>query len=79
MLVRAKLFATLARHRPGTMPGAALEVDLPEGATVAALLAELGVPLEEARMIFVNGRARPPDWALQPGDVVGIFPPIGGG
>ena len=79
MLVRAKLFATLARHLPGTRPGATIEVDLPEGATVADLLAKLHVPLAEARMFFVNGRVRPVDWALQPNDEVGVFPPIGGG
>ncbi len=79
MRVHARLFATLARHLPGTTAGATIEVDLSEGATVATLLASLGVPLEEARMVFVNGRARPLDWALQPGDEVGAFPPIGGG
>lgn len=79
MRVHAKLFATLARHRPGTTAGAVIEVDLPESATIAELLAKLGVPEEEARMIFVNGRARPADWPLQPGDEVGAFPPIGGG
>lgn len=79
MLVRAKLFATLARHLPGTRPGATVEVDLPEGATVADLLAKLHVPLEEARMFFVNGRVRAADSVLQPGDEVAVFPPIGGG
>ena len=56
-----------------------VEVELAEGATIEALLAKLGVPLAEARMIFVNGRARSPEWALQAGDEVGILPPIGGG
>ncbi len=79
MRVRAKLFATLARCRPSTPPGAVTEVDLPDGATIEALLVALHVPPAEARMIFVNGRARPVDWPLQPGDEVGVFPPIGGG
>lgn len=79
MRVRAKVFATLAHYLPDTPPGAAVEVELAEGATIEALLAKLGVPLAEARMIFVNGRARSPEWALQAGDEVGIFPPIGGG
>jgi len=79
MLVRAKLFATLTRYLPGMLPGTPTEVELPEGATVADLLARLGVPSAEARMFFVNGRVRPANWVLQANDEVAIFPPIGGG
>lgn len=79
MLVRARLFATLAHYLPDTPPGATVEVDLLEGASIEILLARLGVPPAEARMLFVNGRARPLEWVLQPGDEVGVFPPIGGG
>jgi molybdopterin converting factor small subunit len=74
-----RLFATLRRCLDGVAVGAATEVELPDGATVADLLAMLGVPLAEAKVAFVNGRARPMEWPLQPGDEVGIFPPIGGG
>jgi len=31
------------------------------------------------KLFFVNGRARPMDWFLEPGDDVGIFPLIAGG
>jgi len=79
MRVRVRLFATLARYLPGTVPGVTIETDLPEGASIEDLLVGLGVPPDEARMVFVNGRARPLDWALEPGDEVGVFPPIGGG
>jgi sulfur carrier protein ThiS len=73
------MFAMLRRYLPDVPLGGYTERDLPEGATVSDLLATLGVPEAEARVVFVNGRARPPDWHLQPGDEVGIFPPIGGG
>jgi molybdopterin converting factor small subunit len=39
----------------------------------------LGLPDDVVRVVFVNGRARPRDWALSDGDELGIFPPIGGG
>lgn len=79
MQVRVKLFATLGSYRPGVPPGTPFECTLPEAATLADLIALLGVPPAEAKAIFVNGRARPFDWVLAPGDEVGIFPPIGGG
>jgi len=52
---------------------------LPEGATIADLIHHLNLPAEEVKLAFVNGRARPEDWRLEPGDEVGIFPPVGGG
>lgn len=79
MRVRAKLFATLGRHLPGVMPGMPLEIEISDGATLADLARQLKVPQEEVKMVFVNGRVRPLDYELQPGDEVGIFPPVGGG
>ncbi len=79
MHVQVKVYATLRRYVEGAGAGTRLDVDLPEGAAVAELIARLGVPAEEVRMVFVNGRARPEDWHLEAGDEVGIFPPVGGG
>ena len=79
MRVHVKLFAGLTRYGPDGKPGEAFEVALPEEATAGDLLAEVGVPREEAKVIFINGRARPPETTLAAGDQVGIFPPIGGG
>lgn len=46
------------------------------GLTVADALQRLGVPLEEARHIFINGLYDPEGLrrALQDGDRVGVFP-----
>jgi molybdopterin synthase sulfur carrier subunit len=87
MQVYAKLFATLVRlvpddvsaRYPKIRAGSRLDVDLPEGSTLADLLDRLGLPRDKVRVIFVNGRAQPLDYRLQPGDEAGIFPPIGGG
>lgn len=79
MRVRVKLFASLSRFANGARPGAPLVIELPEGATLADLIQRLQIPAEEAKLTFVNGRACPPDWQLQPGDEIGIFPPIAGG
>jgi molybdopterin synthase sulfur carrier subunit len=87
MRVYVKVFATLVRlvrsdvsgHGPSIRAGSRLEVDLPEESTLDGLLDHLALPREKVRVIFVNGRAQPRDYRLQPGDEVGIFPPIGGG
>jgi len=79
MNVRVKLYATLSRYVSGVTSGSPLEVELPEDSTLADLVARLALPPQEVKVIFVNGRAREPDYRLAPGDEVGIFPPIGGG
>jgi molybdopterin synthase sulfur carrier subunit len=79
MLVRAKLFATLRRCVPGAASRVPLEVELPDGATVADLVKHFNLPPDAVRVAFVNGRARPDDWQLEPGDEVSLFPPLGGG
>lgn len=79
MRVSVRLYATLGRYRPGKASPAPFEVDLPQDATVECLLRAIGLPVEEARVVFVNGRARPGDWRLACGDRIGVFPPIGGG
>jgi sulfur carrier protein ThiS len=79
MRVRVKVYATLRRYFDGAASGIPLEVDLPDEATVADLIHHLNLPAEEVKVAFVNARTRPEDWHLEPGDEVGIFPPIGGG
>jgi sulfur-carrier protein len=79
MRVQARLFATLRSHLPPDADGNSVELGLPDGATLEDLLGKLNVPPDEVRVTMVNGRARPRDWALESGDEVGIFPPIGGG
>ena len=61
------------------MAGAPFEVDLPEGATLENLIRQLNLPQEEVKVVFVNARAQPLTYILNPADEVGIFPPIGGG
>ncbi len=88
MRIHVKIFATLARnvsgpilaqHPQGIRAGTPLEVELPEGSTLADLVAYLGLPGKLVKTIFVNGRAQELDYHLEPGDRVGLFPPIAGG
>ncbi|MBN1889855.1 MAG: MoaD/ThiS family protein [Thermoflexales bacterium] len=88
MIVYVKLFANLAKsvsgplldHHPQPIrAGARLEVDLPAGSSLSELVDYLGLPSELVKHTFVNGRAKELNHRLEPGDEVGIFPPIGGG
>ncbi len=79
MRVRVKLFASLCRYFSDAAPGTPFEIELPNRAIVADLVNQLKLPHEEVKVFFVNGRARPIDWLLEPGDEVGIFPLVAGG
>jgi len=79
MQVRVKLFATLGRYALNGLAGIPFEMELSEGATLGDVVNRLDLPSEEVKVFFVNGRARPKDWILRPGDEVGIFPLIAGG
>jgi molybdopterin converting factor small subunit len=79
MQVSVRLFATLRRFAGNLPAGKTLELELSKGSTLQDLVDQLGIPAEETKVAFVNGRAQDLDYALQQGDEVGIFPPIGGG
>jgi molybdopterin converting factor small subunit len=78
--VHVKLFASLRDLAPpGAVHGKAA-LSLPDGTTLTALLAHLGVPVEEAHMVVVNGRSTVDlSRALADGDTVAVFPPVAGG
>ncbi|WP_462324162.1 MoaD/ThiS family protein [Desulfoplanes sp.] len=75
MLIDVQCFATLASHSPKDG-----SLDVEEGTRIDDLLASLEIPIDEVRLVFINGKNRP-DWScrIQEADRVGIFPPVGGG
>jgi len=77
--VTVKLYATLRQYGKSKQAGAPFEIDLSEDATVQDLINQLKIRPEETRITFVNGIIQEHDWKLKDGDVVGMFPPIGGG
>jgi molybdopterin converting factor small subunit len=80
MHVMVKLFASLTRFRTGAKVGKPFDVDLPDAANVQDLLALLQIPPEETKIVFINNIIiQEPDKRLCDGDVIGIFPPVGGG
>lgn len=79
MRVTVKLFATLVRFRDGARTATPFEVDLPEGAIVQDLIDQLKIPAGETHVIFINNIIEEANSKLKDGDVVGMFPPVGGG
>ena len=78
MQVHVQLFSRLREHLPREVRGEAT-VQVPEAATVADLLAHLGIA-ERVKLVSINGQ-RETDLGriLQTGDQVRIFPIVVGG
>jgi len=81
MLVRARFFAS-HRERLGANR---LELDLPDGATIADFVARIGslhpevAPVLNAARFAVNREYVPETTVLSPGDEVAFIPPVAGG
>jgi sulfur-carrier protein len=73
--IQIKLFASLDRYMPENSNSFSVDSDI----TVRDLALSLGIPLESARLIFVNGQKRDLTSTLSGGERVAIFPPVGGG
>lgn len=79
MTVEVRLFATLARFLPpGSRDGSAV-LDVPDGATIDAVLRCLGIPPGLDRVLLLNGSEADPEQPVRTGDVIDVFPPLAGG
>ena len=79
MHVTVKLFATLVRFKDGSRAGRPFDLELPEGCIVQDLIDVLRIPVEETHVVFINNIIEERQSKLKDGDVVGMFPPVGGG
>ena len=69
------LFATLSdKFTPGDCA-----FKIRDNATLAELMAQIGISEQDVKLIFVNGRKADVSRQLSSGDRVGLFPPVGGG
>lgn len=79
MKIEVRLFASLSRYLPDDAVGQRIELELDEGTTVKQVLVQLGVPLDELKLVFVNSVRTGVDDVLKDGDRMGAFPPVAGG
>ncbi len=77
MKIRVESFATYRDYTRNLPEDKSVEV--PEGTTVAKVLAMLGVPEDAPKILLVNGRARSLETVLSAGDFLVFFPPLEGG
>lgn len=73
--IELKLFANLAAYSPVDADNYAVD----EGITIERLIERLGLPPNQAKLIFINGVLSHMSSQLHGGERVGIFPPVGGG
>lgn len=69
-----RLFATL---RAGRFSEKTIEFG--PGSTVGEVIRSIGLPKDQVTLIFVNGRHSDASTSLKDGDILSLFPPIGGG
>lgn len=73
--IQLKLYATLQAF----LPPEGEYYPITPGMTVQELLSQLNLPVDSAKLIFVDGRKADLWSKLDGGERVGIFPPVGGG
>ncbi|NIM99035.1 MAG: MoaD/ThiS family protein [candidate division Zixibacteria bacterium] len=79
MEIKVRLFATLQQYLPHENGRHPATLEIRRGETIASVLKALKIPKKMPKIILVNGKYAREDLILQPGDVVSVFPPLGGG
>jgi molybdopterin converting factor small subunit len=74
MEFKVRLFATLRKDR-----GREIMVTLYDELTARAIIDELDIEEKDVAILMINGRDGHLDTTLKAGDVISIFPPVGGG
>ncbi|MBI3914469.1 MAG: MoaD/ThiS family protein [Chloroflexi bacterium] len=77
MEITLKLYGNLKRYAPDKKEDARVAID--PATTIRALLLQLGVPDAQVWMSAVNDTVVEDSTALNEGDIVEVFEPIGGG
>ena len=80
MQITVRLLASYRQYLPEDHDAqAGYQLQVPPGAQVSDALAELPIPPGDLFTFFVNGRHAQRDQVLQAGDILSVFPAVGGG
>jgi sulfur carrier protein ThiS len=83
MKIKLRLYATLQKYLPPESSQSETSLELPEAATIPDALGVVALPMTLPHIIFINGRhVLRPEFStrqLQDGDILAVFPAIGGG
>ena len=73
-MIEVRLFATLREGRG--------KIVMPEPEAfpdAGSILSHLHIPAEEVAILLINGFHKKPHDTVKDGDVIALFPPVGGG
>ena len=73
--IHIKLFATLRKYSPDTPE----TFQIQPGISIEQLIEQIGVPVSDVKLIFINSVKSDLSSRLKGGETVGLFPPVGGG
>lgn len=73
------LSSALRRYVDGYDPQTGVPFQTQGGLTVAEVCQAIGVPVEEVKIVMVDGRSGSLSQVLQGHERLGLFPPVGGG
>ncbi|MBL6932345.1 MAG: hypothetical protein ISR45_05305 [Rhodospirillales bacterium] len=81
MNLTVKLFASFAQYLPPEAKKQTMSVDVDEGVRVGQVLLQCGVPLDECRLVIINGITHTnPAFSLEmelfPGDTLAVLPKV---
>ena len=84
MRITFKLYASLTQHLPADARRSnEVALDVAEGTPIGRIIEPFGLPEKQVHLVLVNGVYVPPEQRLsfvpKEGDVLAIWPPIGGG
>jgi len=79
MSVFINLSTTLREHFPNYQPAQGLSLDLDGDIRASELAEKIGLPLDDIKIIMLNGRRVAPEATVSNGDRVAFFPAVGGG
>jgi sulfur carrier protein ThiS len=79
MQVTVFLYGTLGKEIPGYKPAQGLEIQLPNGSTIGALLEHLGLSRDRLGLVAQNNKAAQDHHALIERARIRVFMPVTGG
>ena len=73
-MIEVRFFATLREGR-----GKIAQIGAEEAFTAADIFRRFAIPAEEVSILLINGFHSKPEDPVKDGDVISLFPPVGGG
>lgn len=79
MEIEVRLFAMLRDYLPDGTEGFAFRKRIDDGSTIGRLKEDLGIPRDMPTIVVAKGAQVDEGYIIRDGDVISMFPPLGGG